>query len=247
MALAAAASAGARTAAQSESERAAAVLAEKIEETELELHKKIVEMRRSVVDSARLARDAADKHVASVRGFPAKPDTPERRYKETVEGEALAAQRRAAEDVEEATRALQAADAAYARVRAKLEESRSKARAKAGAAAASSAAASAASAAAAAAPPQRFWELKGHELAHEPDGKQNLLKIVEALMDRRLIDDTKVPPVDRRGGTILIDEAHNLDPQRTPNGRAVLQYILTIAEDNKDVRCGVSCDRASTI
>ena len=234
-ALADTASSTTAAAAQTEVERAAAVLQEKVEENEVELKKRAVDMCRRVVDSARLGRDAADKYVAGISGFPASRDTPEGRYKDTIQREALAAQRRATEDIEDASRALQAAEAEYGRVRSKHDEARKQKQAKADAAATANGAAASAAVALASAPPNRFWELKGHELAHESDGKQTLLGIVAALMDKRLVDDTKSPPDDRRGGTILVDEAHNLDPSRTPHGRAILQYLLTIAEDNKDV------------
>ena len=70
-------------------------------------------------------------------------------------------------------------------------------------------------------------------LANELDAKRDLLDIVASLMDARL-DARLTGGVDARGGTLLIDEAHNLHPEKTPNGRVVLQYLLTIAEDNKD-------------
>jgi hypothetical protein len=80
--------------------------------------------------------------------------------------------------------------------------------------------ASAANKALGSAPPKRFHEFKGHNLAGEADEKRRLLNVVEMLKAAK-------PP----GGTILVDEAHNMNPSKSENGRAALLYLLTIAED----------------
>ena len=214
-------------------------------QVDAEKHGAAVMAARLVLETARAARDAAATYEEGIRGFPVSPDDkPGTRHKATMELRTAAALRRSGEDVSSAEAALRAAEAEQARARRALEAAQARQADLSDAAATSASAATAAAQAAAAALPQRFWELKGHELANEPDGKKRLLDIVSTLMDPRLNKSSAVgtgsssgssagPRVDRRGGTILIDEAHNLDPQSTPHGKAVLQYLLTAAEDHR--------------
>ena len=220
-------------AAQTEAERATADLAQQKAQVELARHDTGVAAAEKVLKVVRHARDVAASFDSACKGITARPDTPDARHKEQIMGTAAGHLRAADDDVKEAERHLAAVDAERTRARAAIAAAQANLAAKAAKADAAGSAASQAAAAASAAPPQRFWELKGHVLANEPDGKKGLLDVVAALMAPRLIDDSKTPPVDRRGGTILVDEAHNLDPKTTPNGRSVLQYLLTIAEDNK--------------
>ena len=246
-ALADAAAAAGAASVKSDDERARDALALKMLQVDAEKHGAAVAAARRVLESARAARDAAATYEEGIRGFPVSPDDlPGTRHKATMELRTAAALRRSGEDASSAEAALRTAEAEQARARRALEAAQARQADLSDAAATSATAAALAAQAAAAAPPQRFWELKGHELANEPDGKKRLLDIVSTLMDPRLntasnsgggaggsSGSSSGPRADRRGGTILIDEAHNLDPQSTPHGKAVLQYLLTAAEDHR--------------
>lgn len=247
-ALADAAAAAGAASAKSDDERARDALALKMLQVDSEKHGAAVAAARRVLETARAARDAAATYEEGIRGFPVSlDDKPGKRHQETMILRTAAALRRSGEDASSAEAALRAAEAEQARARRALEAAQARQTDLSDAAATSASAATAAAQAAAAAPPQRFWELKGHELANEPDGKKRLLDIVSTLMDPSLNNASSSSDggagsssgssasarADRRGGTILIDEAHNLDPQSTPHGKAVLQYLLTAAEDHR--------------